>query len=169
MKIPFVAILMGSKSDLSIMQFAADTLEKLNISYEINVLSAHRSPEQTQQYVKDATERGAHVFIAAAGLAAHLAGAVAAQTLRPVIGVPLDAGTLGGLDALLSTVQMPGGMPVATTAIGKPGAINAATLAAQILALHDNAVYQALQQARKDKLASILAANTELQQAKIEQ
>ena len=169
METPFVAILMGSKSDLNVMQFAADTLDKLKIKFEINILSAHRSPEQTQKYVKNATDRGAHVFIAAAGLAAHLAGAVAAHTLRPVIGVPLDAGTLGGLDSLLSTVQMPGGMPVATTAIGKPGAVNAATLAAQIIALHDNSVLQALQHARDSKLSSILEANNELQQEKVKQ
>ena len=108
----FVAILMGSKSDLDVMQLTADTLEQYDIPYELNILSAHRSPKQTQEYVTDATRRGAQVFIAAAGLAAHLAGAVSAQTIRPVIGVPLNAGSLGGLDALLATVQMPGGMPV---------------------------------------------------------
>lgn len=158
---------MGSQSDLNVMQHAADTLKGFGIPYEINILSAHRSPEQTKQYVEEASQRGAQAFIAAAGLAAHLAGAVAAHTIKPVIGVPLDAGTLGGLDALLSTVQMPGGMPVATTAIGKPGAVNAATLAAQIMALHDSRIFSALQQARAKKLQSILSSNESLHKEQI--
>jgi 5-(carboxyamino)imidazole ribonucleotide mutase len=160
----FVAILMGSKNDMTVMSKTVDVLKQLGIKYEVNVLSAHRTPMLTQKYVKDATQRGAQVFIAAAGLAAHLAGAVAANTIRPVIGVPIDAGGLGGLDALLSTVQMPGGLPVATTAIGKPGAQNAAILAAQILATHDDSLADKLQQMRDNKKQELIAANAELQQ-----
>ncbi len=135
---PFVAILMGSQSDLSIMQAGADILTQLQIEYEIKITSAHRTPAATQQYVNDAEVRGCQVFIAGAGLAAHLAGAIAAHTIKPVIGVPINSGPLNGFDALLSTVQMPAGIPVATVAIGKTGAKNAAYLAAQILALGDS-------------------------------
>ena len=133
----FVAILMGSESDLKIMQSCADILKQLQVSYEIKITSAHRTPAVTQSYIADAQERGCKVFISGAGLAAHLAGATAAHTTVPVIGVPIDSGPLSGLDALLSTVQMPAGIPVATVAIGKTGAKNAAYLAAQILALSD--------------------------------
>ena len=164
MTTPFIAILMGSENDLSVMQSCIDTLESLNIPMEANILSAHRTPELTQQYVKKATERGAQVFIAAAGMAAHLAGAVAANTIRPVIGVPIDAGSLGGLDALLSTVQMPGGMPVATTAIGKAGAKNAALLAAQILALHNQGLAHQIQQQRQMKRQTIQEANLRIKE-----
>jgi len=135
---PFVAILMGSESDLSIMQSAEEVLSQLQIEHEIKITSAHRTPGITQQYIRDAEERGCMIFIAAAGLAAHLAGATAAHTTKPVIGVPIDAGPLNGFDALLSTVQMPAGIPVATVAIGKTGAKNAAYLAAQILSLNDS-------------------------------
>ena len=134
---PFVAILMGSESDLSVMQAAADIFKQLQIHHEIKITSAHRTPDITQRYISDAESRGCRVFIAGAGLAAHLAGAVAAHTIKPVIGVPIDSGPLNGLDALLSTVQMPSGIPVATVAIGKTGAKNAAYLAAQILSLDD--------------------------------
>ncbi|MBL6906106.1 MAG: 5-(carboxyamino)imidazole ribonucleotide mutase [Gammaproteobacteria bacterium] len=137
MSTSFVAILMGSESDLTIMQFAADILKQLQINYEIKITSAHRTPSVTQAYISDAQERGCKVFISGAGLAAHLAGATAAHTTVPVIGVPIDSGPLSGLDALLSTVQMPAGIPVATVAIGKTGAKNAAYLAAQILSLAD--------------------------------
>lgn len=133
---PFVAVLMGSDSDLPIMEGAIKTLKALGIRVEARVTSAHRTPQATHDYVKDADRRGCAAFIAAAGMAAHLAGAVAAQTLKPVIGVPIDS-SLQGLDALLSTVQMPSGIPVATVAIGKAGAKNAAYLAAQIMALSD--------------------------------
>lgn len=126
---------MGSKSDWEVMSECVEVLKKFDCLYEVVISSAHRSPERTKNYVKDAQNRGACVFIAAAGMAAHLAGAVAAQTSRPVIGVPLNSSPLNGLDALLSTVQMPSSMPVATMAIGKAGAINAAYLAMQILAL----------------------------------
>lgn len=131
----FVSIIMGSKSDWEVMSECVEVLKKFDCLYEVVISSAHRSPERTKNYVKDAQNRGACVFIAAAGMAAHLAGAVAAQTSRPVIGVPLNSSPLNGLDALLSTVQMPSSMPVATMAIGKAGAINAAYLAMQILAL----------------------------------
>ena len=137
MSSPFVAILMGSENDLTIMQACADILKQLQISYEIKITSAHRTPAVTQAYITDAQARGCQVFISGAGLAAHLAGATAAHTTVPVIGVPIDSGPLSGLDALLSTVQMPAGIPVATVAIGKTGAKNAAYLAAQILALGD--------------------------------
>ncbi len=134
---PFVAILMGSKSDLEAMRAGAEVLEKFGIAYEIKISSAHRTPEATREYVETAVGRGCQIFIAGAGLAAHLAGAIAAHTVRPVIGVPMEAGPLNGFDALLSTVQMPAGVPVASVAIGKTGARNAAYLAAQILALAD--------------------------------
>ncbi len=133
----FVSIIIGSKSDNEVMQECAKILEKFSVAYEIIVSSAHRSPKRTHDYVLNAEKKGAKVFIAAAGMAAHLAGAVASLTTKPVIGVPLSASTLGGVDALLSTVQMPGGMPVATVAIGKAGAVNSAYLAMQILALED--------------------------------
>lgn len=134
---PFVAILMGSDSDLPVMRSTIEVLDRFSITKEVKITSAHRTPEATKAYIKDAEARGCAVFIAAAGLAAHLAGAVAATTTKPVIGVPLDAGPLSGMDALLATVQMPGGIPVGTVAIGKAGAKNAAYLAAQILALQD--------------------------------
>lgn len=131
----FISIIMGSKSDWDIMQECVKILRKFDCAFEVIISSAHRSPQRTKDYVNDAQTRGACVFIAAAGMAAHLAGSIAAQTSRPVIGVPLDSSSLGGLDSLLSTAQMPSGMPVATMAIGKSGAINAAYLAMQILAL----------------------------------
>jgi len=133
----FVSILMGSKSDYGVMEECAKTLEKFGVMYEIVVSSAHRSPERTHQYVKNAEAKGAKVFIAAAGMAAHLAGVVASLTTKPVIGVPMKGGVMEGIDALLSTVQMPGGMPVGTVAIGSAGAVNSAYLAMQILAIAD--------------------------------
>jgi 5-(carboxyamino)imidazole ribonucleotide mutase len=133
----FVSIIMGSKSDYEIMKNCADTFEQFNVKYEMIISSAHRSPERTKNYVKEAEEKGAVAFIAAAGMAAHLAGALAAATTKPVIGVPMKGGAMDGMDAMLSTVQMPSGMPVATVALGKAGAINAAYLAIQILAITD--------------------------------
>ena len=130
-----VTIIMGSDSDRSIMNHTAEKLTELGITFSSRVLSAHRNPEEVAQYVKTAEERGCLIFICAAGMAAHLAGAVAARTDKPVIGVPMPGGIMDGLDALLSTVQMPKGVPVATVAVGKAGAINAAVLASQILAL----------------------------------
>lgn len=163
MTTPFVAILMGSDSDLPVMKTTLDTLASFGVPYEVRISSAHRTPAATAEYVADADQRGCAVFIAAAGLAAHLAGAVAAHTIRPVIGVPMEAGPLNGFDALLSTVQMPGGVPVASVAIGKAGAKNAAYLAAQILALQDNALAQRLKDDRARTVAQIAARNRELQ------
>jgi phosphoribosylamine--glycine ligase len=134
---PKVLIVMGSDSDLPVMQAAADILEKFEISYEMTVASAHRSPQRATELAAGARERGIGVVVAGAGHAAHLAGVLAAHTSLPVIGVPIDSSCLQGLDALLSTVQMPPGIPVATMALGKPGARNAGILAAQILAVSD--------------------------------
>ena len=133
------------------MQAAVDILKRLQIECEIKITSAHRTPSITQQFISDAEARGCQVFIAGAGLAAHLAGVTAAHTTKPVIGVPIDAGPLKGLDALLSTVQMPGGVPVATMAIGESGAKNAAYLAAQILSLGDN---ELAERVKKDRAAT---------------
>lgn len=160
---PFVAILMGSDSDLPTMQATFDVLKSFGIRYEVRVHSAHRTPEATHNYVKDAEQRGCQAFICAAGLAAHLAGAVSAITVRPVIGVPMDGGPLQGQDALLSTVQMPAGIPVATVAIGKTGAKNAAYLAAQIMAVSDAALAQKLRDERKQNADKILQRNAEVQ------
>ena len=144
----FVSIIIGSKSDYDIMKECIKTLEKFGVLYEIVISSAHRSPQRTHSYVKNAEEKGARVFIAAAGMAAHLAGAVAALTTKPVIGVPMKGGVMDGMDAMLSTVQMPSGMPVATVAIGKAGAVNSAYLAMQILALEDSDLQVKLQEDR---------------------
>jgi len=133
----FVSIIIGSKSDYEVMSECAKTLDKFGVLHELIISSAHRSPERTKNYIKEAEQKGARVFIAAAGMAAHLAGAVAASTTKPVIGVPMKGGAMDGMDAMLSTVQMPSGMPVATVALGKAGAVNAAYLAMQILALED--------------------------------
>lgn len=159
----FVAILMGSDSDLPTMRATVDVLKGLGIRCEVKITSAHRTPEATHAYVKDAEARGCGVFIAAAGLAAHLAGAVSAITVRPVIGVPMDGGPLQGMDALLSTVQMPGGIPVATVAIGKAGAKNAGYLAAQILAVADPQLAERLRAERRANAEKILARDAELQ------
>ena len=160
---PFVAILMGSENDLPDMQAAADVLKQLGIKYEIKVTSAHRTPAATQQYIGDAVERGCQVFICGAGLAAHLAGATAAHTTKPVIGVPIDAGPLQGFDALLSTVQMPGGIPVATVAIGKAGAKNAGYLAAQILSLSDSDLAERVKAERAANAEKVQAQDQALQ------
>jgi 5-(carboxyamino)imidazole ribonucleotide mutase len=159
----FVAILMGSESDWPIMQAATDTLSKLGIDHEVRITSAHRTPEATAEYVADAQSRGCAVFICGAGMAAHLAGAVAAHTVRPVIGVPIDSGPLSGFDALLSTVQMPGGIPVATVAVGKAGARNAGYLAAQMLALGDDAIAEKLRADRTENSERVRAQNARLQ------
>ncbi|MBN2418769.1 MAG: 5-(carboxyamino)imidazole ribonucleotide mutase [Deltaproteobacteria bacterium] len=132
---PLVAVVMGSTSDADIMKGSMEQLKQLGIPYEVKITSAHRTPHQTKEYVETAMERGIEVFIAGAGWSAHLAGVIAAYTTLPVIGVPIDSSVLQGMDALLSTVQMPPGIPVATVAIGKGGAKNAAILAAQILSL----------------------------------
>lgn len=163
MSSPFVAILMGSDSDLPVMKAACEVLKQFDISFEVRVTSAHRTPADTSAYVKDAETRGCAVFIAGAGMAAHLAGAVAAQTLRPVIGVPIDAGPLQGFDALLSTAQMPGGIPVATVAIGKAGAKNAGYLAAQIIAVADDSLKQKLVDEREANAEAIRQKNKNLE------
>ena len=153
----FVSIIMGSKSDFSVMKHAALTLRKFGIESEILVASAHRTPEYTAKYVDEATEKGAIAFICGAGMAAHLAGAVAAKTVRPVIGVPLSASDLNGMDSLLSTVQMPSGIPVACVAIGKAGAINAAYLCVQMYAHTDSKLMDKLKADREEKAAAIKA------------
>ena len=158
----FVAILMGSDSDLPVMQSTVDVLKRFGIEYEVRITSAHRTPEDTRSYVSDADARGCAVFIAAAGMAAHLAGAVSAHTLRPVIGVPIDAGPLKGFDALLSTVQMPGGIPVAGVAIGKAGAKNAAYLAVQILGVSNEALHRSLIDERQANAEAIRRKNIDL-------
>ena len=160
---PFVAILMGSDSDLPVMQPALDILDKFGIRKEIKITSAHRTPERTHAYIKDADMRGCVVFIAAAGMAAHLAGTVAGLTLKPVIGVPVETGSLHGIDALLSTVQMPGGIPVACVAIGKVGAKNAAYLAAQIMALNDPEIAKRLQADRSENAREIADKDAAIQ------
>ena len=141
-----VSVLMGSDSDLSVMKEALETLKRFGIPYELYLTSAHRTPDRTKEFAQKAEGRGVKVLIVGAGAAAHLAGVVASLSRLPVIGVPIDATSLGGLDALLSTVQMPGGIPVATMAIGKAGARNAALMAARILALSDEALRRKLQQ-----------------------
>jgi 5-(carboxyamino)imidazole ribonucleotide mutase len=161
---PFVAILMGSDSDFPIVSAAVEVLEGFGVHCEVRVTSAHRTPEATHSYVRDADTRGCAVFIAAAGMAAHLAGAVAALTLKPVIGLPIDAGPLAGMDSLLSTVQMPAGVPVACVAIGKAGAKNAGYLAAQILALDDAALAKRLAADRAASAQSVAEKNRNLQQ-----
>ena len=160
---PFVAVLMGSKSDLPVIEKTLGVLRGLDMSYEVKITSAHRTPDATHGYVKDAEARGCQVFICAAGLAAHLAGAVAGITTRPVIGIPIDAGPLKGMDALLATVQMPGGVPVATVAIGSAGAKNAAYLAAQIMAVGDEELRTRVRQDRQKNSEAVIAADAELQ------
>ncbi len=151
----FVSVIMGSKSDYEIMRHCLQALELFSIPYEVLISSAHRSPDRTKDYIKQAESKGAKVFICAAGMAAHLAGAVCAQTTKPVIGVPLSGGVLDGLDALLSTVQMPGGMPVACMAVGKAGALNAAYMAVQILAIGDKDLAEKLFADRAAKVVQI--------------
>ena len=158
----FVAIMMGSDSDLPTMREAVEVLACFGIKAEITIKSAHRTPEEVRLYVRDAEARGCATFIAGAGLAAHLAGAVAAHTLRPVIGVPVDGGPLHGMDALLSTVQMPVGIPVACVAIGKSGARNAGYLAAQILAVSDPELMARLRAERRSIADQILAKDAAL-------
>jgi 5-(carboxyamino)imidazole ribonucleotide mutase len=152
-----VAIVMGSKSDWDVMQHAPETLTELGIGHEVRVTSAHRTPDATMKYASELEDRGIELVIAAAGGAAHLAGVMAAKTPLPVLGVPLVSGTLNGLDALLSTVQMPAGIPVATFAIGKPGAINAALFAAATLGNKYPEIKAALERYRKAQTEKVLA------------
>ena len=155
-----VAVMMGSKSDLETMRPASRALEALGLKVEMRVLSAHRTPDETAAFVKEAVRRGVKAFICGAGGAAHLAGAVAAHTTRPVIGVPIAGGSLGGLDALLSTAQMPPGMPVATVAVG--GAENAGLLAGQIIALGDAAVAARVEAERLARRQKVLESDAEV-------
>jgi len=159
----FVSIILGSKSDYEVMKECAKTLEKFTVPYELIISSAHRSPERTKNYIKTAEKKGAQVFIAAAGMAAHLAGVVAATTTKPVIGVPMKGGAMDGMDAMLSTVQMPSGMPVATVALGKAGAVNAAYLAMQILALNDEELAVKLQEDRMAKAKKVETDSAEIE------
>ena len=149
-----VAIIVGSRSDLPTLEKASETLAQVGVASEMRVLSAHRSPALLEEYLADAERRGVEVFICAAGLAAHLPGVVASRTLRPVIGVPMSGGVADGLDALLSIVQMPRGIPVATVAIGN--AVNAALLAVEILALQDAALASRLERYRSDQTAMVM-------------
>lgn len=153
---PLVAVLMGSKSDWDTMRHASETLGKFDVPHECRVLSAHRTPGETAEYASKAEERGIEVMIAAAGGAAHLAGVCAAHTVLPVLGVPMESGALKGLDSLLSTVQMPGGIPVGALAIGNPGAVNAALLAVAILAGKRPELREKLRQFRKEQAAKVL-------------
>ena len=159
---PLVGIVMGSDSDFIIMEETSKVLEQFNVPHEVLVTSAHRSPERTRKYVQGAKRRGIQVLIAGAGGAAHLAGVVAAETHLPVIGVPIDATSLNGLDSLLSTAQMPGGVPVATVSIGKAGAKNAGLLAVQILALSDNNLAGLLTKHRKDQAKAVAQKSKKL-------
>ncbi|WP_223642929.1 5-(carboxyamino)imidazole ribonucleotide mutase [Planococcus sp. 4-30] len=152
---PRIGVIMGSTSDWETMKHACDVLDELGLSYEKKVVSAHRTPDLMFSYAEQARERGLHVIIAGAGGAAHLPGMVAAKTTLPVIGVPVQSKALNGLDSLLSIVQMPGGVPVATVAIGKAGAVNAGLLAAQILGTVDEEAAQALQK-RRDRTAAVV-------------
>ena len=161
-----VGIVMGSASDLPVMDEASKVLNQLGVPHEVTVLSAHRTPERTRHYASTAGQRGIKVIIAGAGGAAHLAGVIAAETILPVIGVPIDSSPLRGMDALLATVQMPGGIPVATMAIGKAGARNAGLLAAQILAIHDSALRKALLDHREHMARQVEDAAHQLGQTK---
>src|SRR6476659_5059779 len=153
-----VAIIMGSKSDWETMRHAGETLDELGVPNESHVLSAHRTPDATAKFAREAADRGIRVLIAAAGGAAHLAGVISAYTWLPVLGVPIQSSALHGLDSLLSIAQMPGGIPVGTLAIGSAGAKNAALLAAAILALSDKKIRQNLQAFRKKQTETVLAA-----------
>lgn len=159
----FVSIIIGSKSDYEVMKECGDTLEKFGVPYEIIISSAHRSPNRTKSYIIEAEAKGAQVFIAAAGMAAHLAGAVAAMTTKPVLGVPMASGELRGEDALLSTVMMPAGMPVGTLAIGNAGAVNAAYLAIQIMALQNDELKIKLQEDRIAKAKKVELDSSEIE------
>ena len=158
-----VSIFMGSKSDLPTVQAAADTLAEFNISFNMYILSAHRTPEEVVKKIRESESNGVKVFIAAAGMAAHLAGAIAAQTTKPVLGIPLAGGELDGMDALLATVQMPKGVPVATFAIGKSGAINAAICAAQIIGISDADMSAKLDKYKIKMHDDVLNANESIQ------
>jgi len=151
-----VAVMIGSRSDLAVMQNCLDVLSDFNVSYEVKILSAHRTPKQTEKFVKQAGQKGFKVIIAAAGMAAHLAGVVAAYTILPVIGVPMESKALVGIDALFSIVQMPGGVPVGCMAIGKAGAKNSALFAIQIIATSDKKLQKKLADYKKQMEQKVL-------------
>lgn len=159
---PLVGIIMGSTSDWETMKHACDILDELNVPYEKKVVSAHRTPDFMFEYAETARERGIKVIIAGAGGAAHLPGMTAAKTTLPVIGVPVQSKALNGLDSLLSIVQMPGGVPVATTAIGKAGAVNAGLLAAQILSAFDEDLARKLDERRENTKQTVLESSDQL-------
>jgi phosphoribosylaminoimidazole carboxylase PurE protein len=159
-----VMIFLGSESDLEVVEDAVKTLKEFGVTFALEVTSAHRSPERTLKLVREAEGKGAEIFIAVAGKAAHLAGVVAAHTVRPVIGVPVESAGLSGMDALLSTVQMPKGVPVATMALGKHGGANAALLAAEILALHDEGLRRKLLDHRARMAAAVEAGSKKIQE-----
>ncbi len=163
---PRVGILMGSDSDLDVMRETEKRLDQFGIAYETRILSAHRTPEKAAAYAATAEQRGLEVIIAGAGAAAHLAGAMAANTTLPVIGIPIDSSSLKGLDALLATVQMPAGIPVATMAIGKAGAANAGILAAQIIARKDPKIAARLIEFKKEMAAGVEDKDRKLRESK---
>ena len=160
---PLVGIIMGSDSDWSAMQRCVETLKQFGVAFEAHVMSAHRTPERAATYAAQAEERGLKVLICAAGMAAHLAGVIAGHTTLPVIGVPMKGGAMDGLDALLATVQMPGGIPVATVALGTAGATNAAVLAVQMLALSDAGLRAKLHAQKSAMEAKVAEADAKLQ------
>src|SRR5437879_9328796 len=164
MPTPLVAILMGSDSDLPTVREACTVLSRFGVPFEVRVLSAHRSPEALVAYIKQADEKGVQVFIAAAGGAAHLAGVLAAHTIRPVVGIPIETSALNGLDSLLSTVQMPGGVPVATMAIGATGARNAGLFAVQVLGLADQTLAEKLKRHRAQTVDQLRQKDQRVQQ-----
>ena len=159
---PQVSVIMGSDSDLDVMKETMHLLRKFGIPYEVKILSAHRSPEMTSLFAKKAEKKGIKIIIAGAGQAAHLAGVVASHTILPVIGVPMETKALKGIDSLLSTVQMPSGIPVATLAIGKAGAKNAAILAAQILGINNPALRKKLKALKKKLVSAVKGKNKKL-------
>jgi len=159
---PEVAVIMGSDSDLPVVEAAFPIFDKFGINYTKNVMSAHRTPHDVIEFIKNSENNGCKVFIAAAGMAAHLAGALAAHTVRPVIGIPIESGGMGGIDSLLSTVMMPPGVPVATVAVGKSGAKNSAILAIQILATSNDELQQKLVNFKEDMKNEVLEKNAKL-------
>ena len=164
MSAPQVAMVMGSISDLDVMMHGVRVLKSYEIDYEVRVLSAHRAPEVVGKFAREAADRGVRVLIAGAGAAAHLAGALAAHSALPVIGVPLVASSLAGFDALLATVQMPGGVPVATVGVGKSGAVNAAHLAARIIALGEDGVAEKVAAERANQLDNVMRMDGEIKE-----
>ena len=168
MSIAVVGIVMGSDTDYAVMSETGKTLDKFGIAYEMEVLSAHRTPARAHEYATSAVSRGLKVLIAAAGAAAHLAGVMAANTTLPVIGVPMATSTLNGLDALLATVQMPGGIPVGTMAIDKAGAVNAAIFAAEILGISDPQIARKLVEHKEEMVRSVAEKNARLKKLRAE-